>query len=104
MPGYFDRYKQFRLDGDMIKVPNIKIPTFDTDLYILYDKDKHRLDSLSYKYFGDPDYGWLLMMANPHLGSMEFEIPNASQFRIPYPLDSALQRYNLEVKKALKKQ
>ena len=56
-----------------------------------------RLDSLSYKYYGDANFGWLLMMANPQYGSMEFDIPDRVIFRIPYPLDSAILRYETKV-------
>lgn len=97
MADYYDRYKEFRRDGKIMKIPKIEIDKESTDLYITFDKSKHRLDNLSYKYYGDADYGWLLLMANPHLGSMEFEIPDKVLFRIPYPLSSAVLRYENKV-------
>lgn len=103
MAKYYDRYQSFRVDGQILKVPFTKIRQQDTDLYITFDKSKMRLDTLSYKYYGDANYGWLLMLANPHLGSMEFEIPDKVQFRIPYPLQTALTRYEEEVKEVLEK-
>lgn len=90
---YYDRYKQFRVDGEIKKIPFLPIDKEDTDLYITFDKSKMRLDNLSYKYYGDANYGWLLMTANPHLGSMEFDIPDKSLFRIPYPLQTAILRF-----------
>lgn len=101
MANYYDRYKSFRVDGQILKVPFIKISEESTDLYIMFDKSRMRLDSLSYKYYGDANYGWLLMMANPHLGSMEFEIPDKVLFRIPYPLTTALVRYEKEISNVL---
>lgn len=101
MANYYDRYKSFRVDGQILKVPFIKISEESSDLYIMFDKSRMRLDSLSYKYYGDANYGWLLMMANPHLGSMEFEIPDKVLFRIPYPLTTALVRYEKEIKNVL---
>jgi len=94
---YYDRYQSFRADGEIKKIPLIKIDKSSTDLYIKFDKNKMRLDSLSYKYFGDANYGWLLLLANPQFGSMEFEIPDGVLFRIPYPLQTALLSYERNV-------
>ena len=95
---YYDRYKEFRRDGKILKMPQIKIDDYNTDLYVTFDKSRMRLDSLSYKYYGDANYGWLLMMANPQYGSLEFNIPDKVQFRIPYPLSSAILRYETAVR------
>ena len=70
MTNYYDRYCSFRQEGKIRLIPNLKIEKDGGDLYIKYDKSKMRLDSLSYKYYGDPNYGWLIMLANPKLGSM----------------------------------
>lgn len=103
MANYYDRYKNFRIDGQIMKVPFTKIDYASTDLFLIFDKSKMRMDTLSYKYYGDANYGWLLMMANPQFGSMEFDIPDKVSFRIPYPLQSALNRYEEEVKNVLSK-
>ena len=103
MAEYYDRYKPFRVDGGIKKIPFIKIANASSDLIITFDKSKMRMDTLSYKYYGDANYGWLLMMANPQYGSMEFEIPDKVLFRIPYPLQTAIARYEEEVKNVLEK-
>lgn len=97
MSEYFDRYKRFRENGQINLMPFIEIPSADTDLYIQYDKSKMRFDSLSYKYYGDANYGWLIMQANPKYVCMEFEMPDNITLRIPYPLSEALVRYNNSV-------
>jgi hypothetical protein len=94
---YYDRYKSFRIDGEVKKIPFIEIDKQSTDLYITFDKSKMRLDTLSYKYYGDANYGWLLLLANPQFGSMEFEIPDNVVFRVPYPLQTAILRYENKV-------
>lgn len=94
---YYDRYQRFRTNGDCKIVPLIEIPKYDTDLYITYDKSTMRMDNLSYKYYGDSNYGWLIMLANPNLGSLEYLIPDGSLVRIPYPLDVAISRYETNV-------
>jgi len=39
----------------------------------------------------------LIMLANPALGSLEFEIPDNSIIRIPFPLINTLQDYKKSV-------
>lgn len=90
---YYDRYKFFRKNGQIEKVPFIPISSASTDILIEFDKNLMRLDTLSYKYYGDADYAWLIMQANPHFPSMEFSIPDKSPLRIPYPLTDAIARY-----------
>ena len=90
---YYDRYQKFRKDGVIDFVPAIKIDKVNTDIYLLYDKNKMRLDMLSYKYYGDPDYGWFILQAYPHVGSMEYLIQDGAVVRIPYPLTTAISRY-----------
>lgn len=94
---YYDRYQRFKANGDYLVVPFIKIVEYDTDLTITFDKSRMRMDTLSYKYYSLPDYGWLIMLANPSLGSLEYSIADGSTMRIPYPLDTALSRYETAV-------
>lgn len=93
MAEYYDRYKEFRSEGSVKIVPFIKMRKSPSDIMILYDRSKMRMDMLSYKYYGDPNYGWLILMNNPQLPSLEFNIPDGAVVRIPYPLSSALSRY-----------
>ena len=90
---YYDRYKDFRIGDRISIVPFIKIPDDINDISIRFDKNTMRMDMLSYKYYGDANYGWLIMQANPEYGSMEFSIPDGVSLRIPYPLSSAITRY-----------
>jgi hypothetical protein len=39
------------------------------------------------------------LQANPEYESLEFKLDNNAKLRIPYPLDSAIQRYEDELKK-----
>ena len=90
---YFDRYQFFINDGNFRIVPGIEIPIKGTDKYIQFKKGKDRLDKMSQEYYGTATFGWLILTANPTLGSIEFEIPDNSFIRIPYPLISTLQDY-----------
>ena len=93
----FDRYSKFRRDGQILHVPFIQIPVRPTDYYTYYEVGKTRLDLLSYQYYNDPNYDWLIMQANPQYGSLEYKIPNGAELRIPYPLETALAQYNNDI-------
>jgi hypothetical protein len=93
------RYNSFISDGRCEYVPFIPIIKQSTDYYIIFDKNSMRMDKLSYQYYKNPNYGWLIMQANPELGSLEFLIENGSVLRIPYPLENALKKYEDDILK-----
>jgi hypothetical protein len=95
----YNRYKSFISDGAFLKVPSIEVPFTNSDLYTYYEVGKTRLDLLSYQYYGDPNYGWLILQANPDVGSLEFRIKSNTRLRIPYPLENAIQGYEENIKK-----
>lgn len=97
---YYDRYKAFRVDGAVEKpLPFLKIKEHSTDIMLYFSKNTMRLDSLSYKYYGDSNYAWLILNANPELPPYEYLIEDGSLLRIPYPLSSAIERYEQSVMK-----
>jgi hypothetical protein len=90
---YFDRYQFFIEEGNFKIVPGIEMPIKGTDKYLNYKKGKTRLDKVSQDFYGTPVFGWLILQANPQVGSIEFEIPDNTILRIPFPLTSSLQDY-----------
>ena len=82
----------------MALIPFIEIPIKSSDVYTYYELGKTRMDLLSYQYYDDPNFGWLIMQANPEYGSMEFSIPDGARIRIPYPLSSTLVQYENDIK------
>lgn len=94
----FDRYSMFKSDGKMGIVPFIPIQKKHTDKEIVYKKGTMRLDKLSYDNYGTPDFGWLILQANPQYGSIESFIPDGVVLRIPYPLDETLNIYTTDIK------
>lgn len=96
---YYDRYESFRSDGNIDIVPFIEIDNTSTDIVITFRKSTMRMDTLSYKYYGDSNYGWLILQANPQYGSLEFSIPDGVPLRIPYPLSTAKTRYENRIQK-----
>ncbi len=103
MPQYLDRYEKFRKDGKMSPIPGLKIPFEPTDKTIVYKLGDTRLDILSQKYYNNPYHGYLIMLANPEYGGLEFNIKDRDVIRIPFPFDSAIERYlkEIEIYKAL---
>jgi len=98
MAGYVDRYSQFRVNAGMKPLPGIKIPTSDSDLNYVYKQGVARLDKISNMYYNNAWSGWLIMAANPQFGGLEFNIPDMTAIRIPYPFDNAVSRYMSEIR------
>lgn len=95
----YNRYKSFITgNGKMRIVPFIGIPKRNSDKYAYWDKMNSRMDLISYQYYNDPGYGWLILQANPNLPSLEFLIDNGERIRIPYPLDLAISQYENDIK------
>lgn len=93
----FNRYGSFIDKGTMHLVPFIEVPASDTDYYVYYEQGVDRLDILSYRYYGDPNYDWLILQANPEVTPLEFNIKDKELLRIPYPLGDALALYNEKI-------
>ena len=98
----FDRYAQFRKGNDIGIVPFVEIPLKNTDIKIIYQKNGTRLDQLSYQYYDTPDFGWLILHANPQYGSLEYNIPDNVELRVPFPLDTTLSDYQRAIENYFK--
>jgi hypothetical protein len=99
---YFDRYDKFKTNGEVKPVPGIYIDPAPTDKQIVYKQGQTRLDILSNKYYGNAYHGFLIMAANPQFGGLEFDIPDRTVIRIPFPFESAVERYINKVEKHIK--
>lgn len=87
-----ERYREF---SKIIKDPQTKkervestfypkFPYKDTDVY-LFTKRTDRLDLLSYQYYGDASFWWIIARVN-NLGKGAFGINPGLRIRIPYPV------------------
>jgi len=94
----YNRYTLFNSNGEIESVPFGKIPVKDSDFYETYQRGKTRLDILSYNYYKDSSYGWLILQANPEYGALEFDIPDGVTLRIPYPLNTSITDYENSIK------
>lgn len=93
MAKYFDRYDKFKLNGKVSLIPGLKIPVSKSDKNVIYKVGETRLDILSQTYYNNPYHGFLIMLANPQYGGLEFDIKNNDIIRVPFPFDSAIERY-----------
>lgn len=90
---YYNRYGTFLIDGQQTVVPYVTLPSKTSDKVYIYKKQYSRLDKISQQYYGSPFFGWLIMMANPWVGGLEWEIPDGSVLVVPFPLNASLQDY-----------
>jgi len=90
---YYDRYAEFKSNGKYKFIPFLKLPRKATDITVTYKSDT-RLDIISDDYYNNPNFGWLILQANPQYGGLEFDIPNNTPLRIPFPLLSSLNDFD----------
>jgi len=102
MAEYFDRYGDFKVNGETKPIPGIKVPQSTEDKYVVYRSGRTRLDKLSQEYYNNPYHGWLIMAANQEFGGLEWDIPDTEVIRVPFPFRDALNRYNNEIEKHIR--
>lgn len=93
----YNRYSKLNINGKIRMMPPIKLSEKATDLYETYERNMSRLDSLSYKYYNDPNYDWIILLANQDIADMEYDIPDNTVIRIPYPLSITLDEVNNKI-------
>lgn len=94
MASYHNRYALF-LDEDENHrfYPFIELENKNSDYLVLYTVGKTRLDKVSQEYYGDPYHEWLILQANPEHGGLEWNIPDNTLIRVPYPLSVTIQEF-----------
>ena len=89
-------------DGTTDSMPFVRIPVNPSDKYEDWNIGFSRLDKLADKYYGNPFYDFLILYANPQFVN-EFDIPDNTLIRIPFPLQKAKADYEAALS-AFKKQ
>lgn len=89
----YDRYELFRnTNGDINQLPFVTIPSNPSDKFERWNQRTSRMDKISQRYYGTPFFDFLILYANPkHLS--EFDIPDGTLIRIPFPLERARNDY-----------
>jgi hypothetical protein len=91
---YYNRYKNFLVNGNQTVVPFVTIPSKGSDKRFIYRTGLSRLDRISMEFYNTPYFGWLILAANPKFGGLEDNIKDQSVLFIPYSLNASLQDYN----------
>jgi len=101
MSDYYNRYAQFTINNNAVTVPFVKIPEKLTDKFVVYKRNRSRLDKISQDKYGTPYFGFLILAANPEYGGLEWNIPDNASLRVPFPLNLSMSDYKSAVKKIL---
>jgi hypothetical protein len=89
----YNRYELLKQDnGNVIYPPFVRISESASDKYDNWNIGDSRLDKWSQRYYGNPFYDFLILYANPEYVN-EYDIPDNSFIRIPFPLDNARRQY-----------
>lgn len=94
----FDRYFYYRINGNVDQVPFVEIPVSSSDRYEEWKEGISRLDKISQRYYGSPFYDWIILQANPEF-IFEFDIPDGTIIRIPYPIEPITRFYDETLRK-----
>ncbi|HOT88221.1 MAG TPA: hypothetical protein PLC59_00315 [Bacteroidales bacterium] len=83
-----------RWDGKRVyqSVTYPPIPPQESDLQIISNSEDY-LDSLAFKYYGDPSLYWIIGLAN-NLGKGRLSVPAGMTLRIPIDVGSILIAFN----------
>lgn len=91
----YDSTKQHpRFDGKRV-YRTTQYPTIspsDNDTIVISDQGDF-LDSLAYKYYGDPTLWWIIALAN-NIGKGRMSIEGGLQLRIPVDVNRILSEFN----------
>ena len=99
----YDRYSILKNeDGTTDMMPFVRIPLNPSDKYEDWNVGFSRMDKLAEKYYSNPFYDFLILYANPEYIN-EFDIPDNTLIRIPFPLGKAKADYEAGLS-AIKKQ
>lgn len=89
----YNRYTMLKNENGSIQpMPFVKLPINSTDKYEFWNTNTSRLDRLALKYYRNPFYDFLILYANSEYNS-EFDIPENTLIRIPFPLEKAIADY-----------
>ena len=72
-------------------MPFVNLPINPSDKYEFWNSEFSRMDKLSQKYYGNPFYDFFILYANGFMS--EFDIPDNTLIRIPFPLSKVKSDY-----------
>lgn len=95
----YDRYEMLKnSDGTIDSMPFIKIPKNASDKFEEWKVGNSRLEKLANRFYKNPFYDFLILYANPEYIS-QWDIPDGTVIRIPFPLAKVKKDYEDALKK-----
>lgn len=85
----YNFYSLLKSDDFLKNMPPISIDKRSTDKSILYNKEKNRLDNIAGNIYQEEAYWRIILWANEQY-FLEFDIPNNTVIRVPYPLQDVI--------------
>lgn len=85
----FNFYSLLKNADKLKDMPAVQIKKRSTDRSVLYNKNKTRLDVIAGDVYGDETMWKLILWANEQY-FIEFDIPDNTVIRVPYPLNDVL--------------
>ena len=93
----YDRYALLKnKNGTISPMPFVPIPERPSDKYEYWNVGFSRLDKLAEKYYDNGFYDFLILYGNP-LYISEFDIPDGTLIRIPFPLAQVKSDYETKL-------
>jgi hypothetical protein len=92
----FNFYKYLIQDGKMSNMPPISIEKRSTDKYVLYNSQNNRLDNIAGDIYTDETLWRLILWANEQY-FIEFDIPDNTVIRVPFPMQDVLNEVNSKI-------
>lgn len=92
----FNFYSLLKNADKLRDMPAVKIKHRTTDRSVMYNKNKTRLDVISGDIYKDETMWRLILWANEQY-FMEFDIPDNTVIRVPYPLQDVLNEVNKSI-------
>lgn len=85
----YNFYDLLRINDSLKNMPAISIQKRDTDKSVVYNKQRNRLDTIAGNAYQDETYWRLILWANEQY-FMEFDIPDNTVIRVPWPLQDVI--------------
>lgn len=95
----YDRYEILKnSDGSIDMMPFTTISESYSDLSEVWVLGRSRLDKLALRYYNNPFFDFFILYANPQFTD-QFDIPDGTLIRIPFPLDRVKLEYETFLRK-----
>lgn len=85
----YDFHKLLKSNDSLKNMPKVSIQKRPTDKSVTYNKEANRLDTIAGNLYQDETYWKLILWANEQY-FLEFDIPDNSVIRVPYPLQEVI--------------